>query len=56
MDIENIVKKGENAGYKHILIFPTWIQKLSLLGVIKIRDSLVKGKPSYAREPLTCIY
>ena len=28
--IENIVGKGENAGYYHFLIFPQHVQKLSI--------------------------
>ena len=26
--IENIVGKGENAGYQHFLLFPQWFQKV----------------------------
>ena len=25
--VENIVGKGENAGYQHFLLFPQWFQK-----------------------------
>ena len=28
--VENIVGKGENAGYQHFLLFPQWFQKFSL--------------------------
>ena len=33
---ENIVGKGENAGYQHFLLFPHCFQKLSYLEVIKV--------------------
>ena len=35
--LENIVEKGENAGYKHFLLFPQCFQKLSVSGSLKIR-------------------
>ena len=41
--VENIVGKGENAGYQHFLLFPQCFQKASLLGVIKSRDCVVKS-------------
>ena len=34
--VENIVGKGENAGYQHFLLFPQCFQKLSFPGVLKI--------------------
>ena len=34
--LEIIVKKGENAGYKHFLLFPQCFQKLSLFGSWKV--------------------
>ena len=33
--VENIVGKGENAGYQHFLLVPQCFQKASLLGVVK---------------------
>ena len=30
--VENIVGKGENAGYQHFLLFPQCFQKASILG------------------------
>ena len=39
---ENIVGKGENAGYQHFLLFPQCFQKASFLGVYKSRDCMVK--------------
>ena len=33
---ENIVGKGENAGYQHILLFPQFFQKLSSSGSLKV--------------------
>ena len=34
--VENIVGKGENAGYQHFLLFPQCFQKLSFPEVIKV--------------------
>ena len=34
--VENIVGKGENAGYKHFLLFPQCFPKLSQSGSLKI--------------------
>ena len=34
--IENIVGKGENAGYQHFLLFPQCFQKLSFSGSLKV--------------------
>jgi hypothetical protein len=34
--VENIVEKGENAGYQHFLLFPQCFQKLSFLEVLKV--------------------
>ena len=33
---ENIVGKGENAGYQHFLLFPHCFRKASFLGVVKV--------------------
>ena len=33
--LENIVRKGENAGYQHFLLFPQCFQKASFLGSFK---------------------
>ena len=41
--IENIVGKGENAGYQHLLLFPWCFQKASFMGVVKSRDYVVKS-------------
>ena len=35
--VENIVRKGENAGYQHFLLFPQCFPKLSLLELLKVR-------------------
>ena len=40
--VENILRKGENAGYQHFLLFPKCFQKPPSLGVIKSRDYVVK--------------
>ena len=34
--VENIVGKGENAGYHHFILFPQWFQKLSFSGSLKV--------------------
>ena len=34
--IENIVGKGENAGYQHFLLFQQCFQKASSLGSLKV--------------------
>ena len=36
-DTENILKKGENAGYQHYLLFQLCLQKCSRLGSLKVR-------------------
>ena len=40
--VENIVGKGENAGYQHFLLFPQCFQK-ALYRVVKSGDCVVKG-------------
>ena len=35
--VENIVEKGENAGYQHFLLFPQCFQKASILELLKVR-------------------
>ena len=39
--VENIVVKGENAGYQHFFTFPTMHSKAFFLGVVKSRDCVV---------------
>ena len=34
--VENIVSKGENAGYQHFLLFPQCFQKASFSGLLKV--------------------
>ena len=34
--VENIVRKGENAGYQHFLLFPQSFQKTSFSGSLKV--------------------
>ena len=36
LGLENIVGKGENAGYQHFLLFPTSFQKASFLESFKV--------------------
>ena len=35
--VENIVGKGENAGYQHFLLFPQYFQQASSLGMLKVK-------------------
>ena len=35
--VENIVGKGENAGYQHFLLFPHCFQNFSFPGSLKVR-------------------
>ena len=41
--VENIVGKGENAGFQHFLLFPQCFQKPSFLKVVKSRDCVVRS-------------
>ena len=34
--IENIVRKGENAGYQHFLLFPQCFHKANISGSLKV--------------------
>ena len=36
MEIENIIGKGENAGYQHLLLFPQCFIKPSFSGSLKV--------------------
>ena len=40
---EDIVGKGENAGYQHFLLFPQCFQKTSVLGLLKSEIKLSSG-------------
>ena len=40
---EDTVRKGENTGYQHFLLFPQCFQKLYFLGVVKSQDCAVKS-------------
>ena len=40
--VENIVGKGENAGYQYFLLFPPCFQK-DFLRVVKSRDCVVQS-------------
>ena len=42
--VENIVGKGENGGYQHFLLFTQCFQKSFILGLFKVRDSVLCGK------------
>ena len=41
--VENIMGKGENAGYQHFLLFPQCFQKSFSLQVVESQDCVVKG-------------
>ena len=41
--VENIVEKGENAGYQHFLFFSKCFSKGLFLKVVKSRDCVVKS-------------
>ena len=41
--VENIVGKGENAGYQHFLLFPTMFSKSFFPRVVKSQDCMVKS-------------
>ena len=42
--VENIVGKGENAGFQHFLLFLIRFQKGFSVGVVESRDCVVKSK------------
>ena len=42
--IENIVGKGENAGYQHFPLFPTLFSKGFFFRVVKSQDCVVKSQ------------
>ena len=41
--VEDILGKGETAGYQHFLLFAQYFQKSFLVGVIKCRDCVVNS-------------
>ena len=41
--MENIVRKGENAGYQHVLLFAQCFQKAFYLRVVKCWDCVIKA-------------
>ena len=41
--VENIARKGENAGYQHFLLFPQCFQKTFFFRVVKSRDFVIKS-------------
>ena len=43
--VENIVGKGENAGYQHFLLFPQYFLKLSFPEVLKVLIVKKTDKP-----------
>ena len=41
--VENIVRKGENAGFQHFSHFPTMFSKALFFRIVKSRDCVVKS-------------
>ena len=41
---EHSVRKAENAGYQHFLIFSQCFQKPSIFKMVKIPDCVIKAK------------
>ena len=41
--IEDMVYKGEIAGYQHFFPFPTMFSEVFFLGIVKILDCVVKA-------------
>ena len=54
---ENIVGKGENAGYQHFLLFPQCFQRLSFSGPLKVGVVWYKVKAdNFACLMCTCTH
>ena len=49
-EVENIVGKGENAGYLHFLLFPQCFQKVSFSGLLKPGPCVKELKHCHARQ------
>ena len=49
--VENIVRKGENAGYQHFLHFSQCFQKGFFFSVVKKWDCVVKSYVNIIRTP-----
>ena len=45
--VENIMGKGENAGYQHFLLFPIMLSKGSFLRVVNSHDYVVKSDMNF---------
>ena len=41
--VENIVEKGENAGYQHFLFFQQMFSRATFFRVVQSRDCVVKS-------------
>ena len=50
--VENIVGKGENAGYQHFLLFSLCFQMASFSGLFKVEWERVKQHSFYCLQPL----
>ena len=53
--VENIVGKGENAGYQHFLLFPQCFLKLSFPEVLKVGIVWYWVKQTASIFPITCL-
>ena len=51
--VENIVGKGENAGYQHFLHFPPCFQKPSFSWSLKVGIEWDRFKPQYNQPTLS---
>ena len=49
--VENIVGKGENAGYQHFLHFPLCFQKASFLGSLQVGINSLPQNPENIAFP-----
>ena len=54
--VEDIVGKGENAGYQHFLLFPQCFQKDFFSKGCKISGYQVKGSPTFLKFHITFRY
>ena len=54
--VENIVRKGENTGYQHFLLFPQGFQKASFSKVVKSRDCVIKGRTITRLQNFTLVH
>ena len=51
-EVENIVGKGENAGYQHFLLFLQCFQISPFFRVVRTRDGVRKSQTEHSEEEL----